>query len=97
MGKNLGHYSVAIVLSISFGAIENSGVNQAFSDVVALIGGVSGSLLGFILPPLLYMGAYKEPGEIGALSRVIMISIVIIGMFVSERRRKGSSSVDSIK
>ncbi len=69
---------VAFILLFSAGAIKNSGVNQAFGDVVALIGGVSGALLGLILPPLIYLRA--SDGEVSTTTKTLLWSTVVLGV-----------------
>ncbi|GAB5372498.1 hypothetical protein AAMO2058_001670900 [Amorphochlora amoebiformis] len=66
---------VGLIISLSFGAISNSGVNQAFTDVVALIGGFSGAILGLILPPILYSRA--SPIRL-TFFQIISFSIVVL-------------------
>mmetsp|Transcript_10570 Transcript_10570/g.25826 ORF Transcript_10570/g.25826 Transcript_10570/m.25826 type:complete len:502 (-) Transcript_10570:174-1679(-) len=67
---------VGLILTIAAGAVENSGVNQAFQDVVALIGGFSGSLLGFIIPPILY---WRSNPNISVMEKAVFVTIVTIG------------------
>merc|ERR1712194_245080 len=55
---------VAVVLGISLAATKSSGVNQAFNDAIGLVGGLTNTTVGLIVPPMAFHRAVSS-GEYG--------------------------------
>eukprot|EP00658_Telonema_sp_P-2_P033626 TRINITY_DN24642_c0_g1_i2.p1 TRINITY_DN24642_c0_g1~~TRINITY_DN24642_c0_g1_i2.p1 ORF type:complete len:521 (-),score=120.21 TRINITY_DN24642_c0_g1_i2:152-1714(-) len=52
---------VLVVAGLGLGAIKSSGINNAFNDVLGLIGGLTNTMVGLILPPFALHRAIRSP------------------------------------
>jgi len=53
-----------VILGLSWGATKSSGVNQAFNDAIGLVGGLTNTTVGLIVPPFAFHRAVSS-GEYG--------------------------------
>jgi len=81
MTRNLVRLGLVLaVCGLSEGAIKSSGINQAFGDVLNLLGGFTNTLVGLIIPPLVYAKAQTNGGS--ATFNTLLGCISLVGGFL---------------
>jgi hypothetical protein len=74
--RNILRTSIVIfILGLAY--IANVYAQNAFYNVVSLVGGICGFTLGFIYPPALYIAVFRE--KLGTATLALNIFIILLG------------------
>lgn len=74
---------MTIVFALGMGMIQASGASKAFGNLVSLVGGLTGFLLGFIIPSLLHLEANQWRPKYGTLSVVLHVGLILLGLLLT--------------
>eukprot|EP00656_Telonema_subtile_P057620 TRINITY_DN9519_c0_g1_i3.p1 TRINITY_DN9519_c0_g1~~TRINITY_DN9519_c0_g1_i3.p1 ORF type:complete len:410 (-),score=89.55 TRINITY_DN9519_c0_g1_i3:176-1405(-) len=72
-----------LVLGLAEGATKSSGVHQAFGDAISLVGGLTNTTVGLIVPPFAYHRAMKSERLNGSRIGGFVISLVGLALLGS--------------
>lgn len=71
---------VGIVIGIAAGMNSSSGASNAFENLISLVGGGCGVLLGFVIPPMLYLATLRDSKKLNFNNLSFHLGIIAIGL-----------------
>lgn len=79
--RNIVRFCLVVILIALAYAIIKSGGNEAFGNVVTLVGGICNFSLGFILPPIFHIKVHSFR-RLGMLRSVFLVFIIALGVLM---------------
>jgi len=75
---------VLLITALAFGAVKSSNVNEAFGNVINLMGGFTNVTMGLIIPPLVYRQALVSEATPapGCVYQGFLMGISVVGVIL---------------